>query len=453
MNFLLNSDIFKSNTALNTSLLSLANQLAQQQYQWGQDQFAKNSDLTDHVVSNYLSGTDTARGAAGNDLSRYENLFQPQENKLVSDANSYAGTPRIQAAMGAAASEAGQSAEQQRQAALQDLQSYGIDPSSGRYASLNAAQRAQEAASEAGAANTARAQTEQVGRGLRSEAIQVGQRYPGQVVNYLNTALQGLTGAENATLANTNTGVNAMGSPVQWDANAISTLNAQTNATNAANKGGSRVNWPNSPVPQAGGGGGGGSQPYRNTDPVAPSAVPGGPGGINAPPGTSGDWTPSASSGGGGQNSVSSNPDAPLDWGNNGATSTDPGYTDPGFVEGSFAGGGAATGSSSHGAIPLGDDATSGGHVARSLSPSRGKVTDDIPARLNADEFVVPRDAVQWKGHEFFHKLIKKSREDRHETVHASGAKPKMKPAIAAPPRFVSHHVQSSASHGALPIG
>jgi len=36
---------------------------------------------------------------------------------------------------------------------------------------------------------------------------------------------------------------------------------------------------------------------------------------------------------------------------------------------------------------------------------------DDVDARLNAGEFVIPKDVATWKGKEFFYKLIKQARE------------------------------------------
>jgi hypothetical protein len=56
------------------------------------------------------------------------------------------------------------------------------------------------------------------------------------------------------------------------------------------------------------------------------------------------------------------------------------------------------------------------------MSPSGGMQTDDVPAvvnqtggaaRLNADEFVIPRDVALWKGQEFFQKFIQKARQDK----------------------------------------
>ena len=87
----------------------------------------------------------------------------------------------------------------------------------------------------------------------------------------------------------------------------------------------------------------------------------------------------------------------------------------------------------------LPSNATSGGFVPHTASPSHGAETDDIPARLNADEFVIPRDVVHWKGSEFFQKLIDQSRKARG--VPNPPAQGQMKPALPGPPRFISHRI------------
>ena len=58
-------------------------------------------------------------------------------------------------------------------------------------------------------------------------------------------------------------------------------------------------------------------------------------------------------------------------------------------------------------------DATTGGFVSQDLSPSNGGQTDDVPAQLNAGEFVIPKDVAAWKGQEFFYKLMAGSRKMR----------------------------------------
>ena len=82
------------------------------------------------------------------------------------------------------------------------------------------------------------------------------------------------------------------------------------------------------------------------------------------------------------------------------------------------------------GALPT-DDATTGGFVSRHLSPSGGGVTDDIPARLNADEFVMPKDVTRYYGHKQFQDMIIKARKAMGDPAQ-SPAKPEMKPTHAA---------------------
>lgn len=106
----------------------------------------------------------------------------------------------------------------------------------------------------------------------------------------------------------------------------------------------------------------------------------------------------------------------------------------PGAMPGSFAQGGIPS--------PM---ATTGGHVNRNLSPSHGAQVDDIPAQLNADEFVMPRDVAKYYGQKTFQDMILKAR--RAMGSHdQSPAKPSMGVAQGGPPRFVSQHMQGGGS-------
>ncbi len=95
---------------------------------------------------------------------------------------------------------------------------------------------------------------------------------------------------------------------------------------------------------------------------------------------------------------------------------------------------GYAAGGQVRGMIPNG---TTGGPVPRGASPSQGRQTDDVPARLNAGEFVIPRDVTQHFGTKHFQDLIAKSRKLRTGMAGAP-ARPKMRPALQAQPTFTS---------------
>lgn len=64
--------------------------------------------------------------------------------------------------------------------------------------------------------------------------------------------------------------------------------------------------------------------------------------------------------------------------------------------------------------------------VPEHASPSRGAIPDDIPARLDAGEFVLPEDVVSWYGEKHMHQQIIKAREERDKMKQQSGAIPEM---------------------------
>lgn len=268
----------------------LSAQYMQQQYEWGQQQFAKNSQLTDQVVGDLMNLYGSLSGVGNTLMSEYNNMFVPEYQKLVQDANSYSSQARIQQAMGAAESGVSQNFNGQRNAALADLQSFGIDPSSGRYAQLDSAERMQQAAAQAGAGFQAEQATEATGRALRSEALQLGSVMPSQATAAYNAAQGAATAGENAKLANSQEGVNMMGSPTAWGAlgmqkRASSSSNSDPNkgkgGQGSGSGGGNGNNNRQSGPPSGGGGpnplGGNGGQPMDKefTGPPSPDPSPG----------------------------------------------------------------------------------------------------------------------------------------------------------------------------------
>jgi hypothetical protein len=96
--------------------------------------------------------------------------------------------------------------------------------------------------------------------------------------------------------------------------------------------------------------------------------------------------------------------------------------------------GGYAQGGKVQGMLP---SPTTGGPVPRGASPTQGQQTDDVPARLNAGEFVIPRDVTQHFGTKHFQDLIAKSRKLR-TGMAGPPAQPKMRPPLGQQPTFSS---------------
>ena len=125
-------------TPLLMAIAQYAFDQAPQVYQWGMDQFNKNQGNIDG---------------------------------LMRDALSYASPRRIAVDMGMAEAGVQQGAEKGRLSAIRDLESFGIDPSSGRYAALDQANRVMASASAAGAGNQQRMADEAAGNAMRNQAI------------------------------------------------------------------------------------------------------------------------------------------------------------------------------------------------------------------------------------------------------------------------------------------
>jgi hypothetical protein len=256
--------------------------------------------------------------------------------------------------MGRAQANVAQQFEGQRQAAQQQLESFGVDPSSTRYAALDIGTRAAQAAAQAAAGNQASQMVDAQGRALRSEAINVGRGYPGQIATQYGTATAAGNSAVSNNLATTASGANTMGTGVQWQGMGNQALGVWGNTLNMG---------------------------YQNQMAA-----------YNA------------------NKSNSSGIGSALGLGASLLTKI-PGFAEGGAVDDSDLG-------PMVDGVPY-EDMTEQ-YVTSDRSPSGGEQVDDVPARLNVGEFVIPKDVVEYKGHEFFQSLIKKTR----KAVEDAPAKP-----------------------------
>ena len=191
-------------------------ELGREQLAWAKSQYASDQQVIGRVVDAALKRQDINDENAASDRERYEGLYQPLEKQAVDEAQSYASPERERYEMGKAGATVAQQFDAQRKAAAQSLEAFGVDPSSTRFAALDAGSHIQQAAAQAGAENQARGQTETMGRAMRSEAINVGRGYPGQIAGTYGTAMQSGGQAANAALAGTASGAATMGTTTQY---------------------------------------------------------------------------------------------------------------------------------------------------------------------------------------------------------------------------------------------
>jgi len=178
----------------------IAQETALEQLAWAREQDGLNRDLLDRVLTSQEQVQDETLRNAQRDRARYEDIYQPLEDNLVQEFQQYDTPERRQEERGRAIADVNQSFDAARRNSLQRLESYGVDPSQTRNAALDIGVRTQQAAAQAGAANAADRATEQTGRALRAEALNIGKGYPSNVAGSYGQSIQ----AGNSMVGNAN---------------------------------------------------------------------------------------------------------------------------------------------------------------------------------------------------------------------------------------------------------
>jgi len=218
--------------AVSKEQAELSYKLGQDQLAWAKEQYGKDSAITSKVVDQFLSDMQDTSANAQKDRARYEQIFQPLEQDLAKEATDYATPERRDLEVGRAQSNVGQQFTQAREQAKSELEGYGINPSSTRFAALDVGMRANEAAAKAAAGNQASENVDATQRALRSEAINVGKGYPGTIAQSYATSLGQGNSAGNQTNAGTMTGAQTMGTAPQYMAAGNQAVNTWGNVLN-----------------------------------------------------------------------------------------------------------------------------------------------------------------------------------------------------------------------------
>ena len=206
-----------------TPIAEASKEAAQYSYELGKLQLGYFKEQADQdrafntEIAKTLANTQAFNDAAAREqYARYQSLYQPLENQLVADAQDYASGARLDRDMGRAQAAVGQQFDAQRDNAMRNLEAFGVDPTSTRFAALDRIAGTQQAAATAAAGNQAVLTDEAMGRALRSEAINVGRGYPGQSVGFGQLGMQAGNSAANTQLATTNMAAQTTGTPMTW---------------------------------------------------------------------------------------------------------------------------------------------------------------------------------------------------------------------------------------------
>lgn len=193
-----------------------AAQVSEDQLNWAKQQYADQAPLTKQYMQSMIDSTQQNMQNAQDAQAYYKSTYQPIETSFAQTAQGYNDPARAAQRSAAAQADVANAYAGQRQAALQSLEGFGIDPSQTRYGALDLGTRIQQAASQASAGTTSRLQSEAQGLALQGEAINIGRGYPGQIAQSYQTASSTGGAGINAGLGTSSTYGNLMGSPTQW---------------------------------------------------------------------------------------------------------------------------------------------------------------------------------------------------------------------------------------------
>lgn len=207
-------------------------QLGEEQLQWAKDQAARYDPYVMDYLDAQTSTTRESQNIARQQEGMYLETYAPVEQKFVTQAIGYNTPERAAQQSAMARADVSASIDAQRQAALTNLQGYGLDPSQTKYGALDAGYRVAKAAGEAAASTQSRINTENTQLALEGEAINIGRGFPGAVSTAYNTATSAGSAGTKAGDTHFATGASAMGSPTSYFGAGNTALGNQASAMN-----------------------------------------------------------------------------------------------------------------------------------------------------------------------------------------------------------------------------
>ncbi|EGE4741248.1 TPA_asm: tail fiber domain-containing protein [Salmonella enterica] len=127
-----------------------------------------------HVVGNMMGMSDDAKSHSEELWNRYENKYVPVEDRVIDDAMNWDSADNQAASAAQAKADVNTSTAQQQAATERQQEAMGVDPTSGRYQSLDSQADTQAALNAADAENAARTQRQQEAVQMREGVAQQG---------------------------------------------------------------------------------------------------------------------------------------------------------------------------------------------------------------------------------------------------------------------------------------
>jgi len=422
--------------------------ISREQLGWAKEQYADVKPYAQRAMATMTDSMEANAATAKKDRARYEEIYQPIEETQAEKAKNWDSDERKALMRGRAGATVGQAFDAADAAATRQLQGFGVNPSDMRMGAINRGAKLMRASAQAGAENNSDVTVDREANALRSEAINVGKGYPGQVATQYGTSNQSGSGGVGAGNQTAGTFMPALGNSIGWQglSNQSMMNSAQTTSMGYRDSlaGWSAQDNSSSGVgSMIGAGMGLASMAFsdkrlkENLKPVGKTKD----GQTVYEFNYKGD--PTKMRGLVAQEVEKKHPEA--------VRTHASGYkmVDYDKAVPHMSAGGAVPGRSfqSGGQTPTPGHNFQGAMVPHHASVNPRATGDTVPAALEVGEMVIPKRAVMWHGEKHFQKMIAKSDEERS----GAPAKPKAKPmpGNAQRPTYVS---PGAMRHGAVPV-
>jgi len=196
-------------------------QTAREQLDWAREQDTRNQGILQEVLDVQLPAMREQFNQAQSDRARYESIFRPMEDAFAAEAQAYDTPERREQQRAKGIADVNTQFDAARRNSLQRLESYGVDPSQTRNAALDIGTRTAQAAAQVGAATQADNRVEDVGRALRSDAINMGRGALSNAAGFYGQAVGAGSAGQQGAYGATNTGAGALQSSLGFSGQAL----------------------------------------------------------------------------------------------------------------------------------------------------------------------------------------------------------------------------------------
>lgn len=215
---------------------------ANKEYQLGSEQldfekqlWAHNQPMLDQITQADITSQGQQNQFSKTMQDAYTGTFLPLSQKYAQQAQDWASPEQQRLNANAAQANVANQFNQQRNAAMTQLEGFGIDPSATRYAALDIGTRAQQGAAAAAAGTNAIQQTKLQGMGLEAGAVGMGQGNATGAIAASNAATGAGSGGAGATVGGMNAATTGMTAPTAWYNSGAQNMGVYSNAVGSFN--------------------------------------------------------------------------------------------------------------------------------------------------------------------------------------------------------------------------